>query len=187
MTNPFTEAAGWDLDNMPTSDDYLPAGDHKVTIQAVDPSLTSAKGYPQLEVTVGNDKGSLRKKLTLTGHRNSIADVMRLVKAVGSPPPGDGDVAGDLRLSKAYVDQWVGKEVGIEARDEPGFSDPSKTYTNITAFVPAAGLVERVIPRTQSDFGGDTSGGWAGGSTPAPAATGWPAAATPAKQDDIPF
>lgn len=149
MSNPFAVEA-WDATSAGASDQYLRAGDHVVTVVEADGTTTSSGGYPQVELRLENENGSIRDWLVITPA--TYGKVAQVIQAVGAELPDENtDISqDDHRIAQSYLDaHWIGKKVGIIARDEPAYNDPSKMRTKIKGYVP----VDKITPSAVSNAG----------------------------------
>jgi hypothetical protein len=136
MSNPFTEETAWEV-----SGDILPAGNHVVWIGSVDggDEQWSRNGYPQIEVKASNDQGEITDWIVVI--QSSIGKVVALTDAAGLPRPTDEQVREareGFRLDAGYLQQLVGRQIGVIVREEPKRDDPSKMRTEVRGWVPAS-------------------------------------------------
>ncbi|CAB4197815.1 hypothetical protein UFOVP1313_33 [uncultured Caudovirales phage] len=153
MGNPFAVEA-WDVSSAGGSaDSFLGAGDHVVTVQEVDGTTTSSGGYPQIELRLGNESGSIRDWLVITP--STYGKIAQVIQALGVElPDAETEISqDDHRVAQGYLDGWIGKSVGVIARDEPAYNDPSKMRTRIKGYV----SVDKITPAPASN-GGDVQG-----------------------------
>jgi len=129
-------------------DSMLPVGDHVVTI--VDPrSGDSSGGFPQVELRVENELGSLRDWLVITP--NTIGKVVMVFDAAGVARPQDGEYDPETgKLTDACVDRLHNRKVGVIVREEPDNRDPTKMRRRIMGYTDASQIT--------SDIPADTGG-----------------------------
>jgi len=154
MSNPFAVEA-WEAEG----DAYLRAGDHVVTVAEADGTTTSSGGYPQIELRLENDGGSIRDWIVITPA--TYGKIAQVIQAIGAELPDENQHISkdDHRIAQAYLDaQWVGKQVGIIAREEPGYNDPSKMWTKIKGYVSVDKIVPGATPPVSN--AGDVQGGF---------------------------
>jgi hypothetical protein len=162
MSNPFKDAEAWDVNDST----ILGEGDYVLNVDSIDGTGNSSGGYPQIEIQMSNSAGSLRDWIVVT--QSSIGRVVAFTDAVGLPRPTDEQIqdTGDgFRLAKAYLDQALSKKVGVVARDEPDYKDPSKRRTRIAGYRKPGGITPGAP--NNSDFPAAASGtGSIPGTTP---------------------
>jgi hypothetical protein len=166
MSNPFADQP-WETSSVT---DILPAGDHVVTISAVEDG-TSSGGHPQLEVKAGNDEGVITDWIVVIP--TALWRATSLFAACGLEKPADGQVKEEgtgYRIDPAYFGQCVGKQVGVLVRQEPDRNDPTRMRDRVKGWV----TVEE-ITAAHTDAPAD------GFKDPVPAGAGKVA------DDDIPF
>jgi hypothetical protein len=143
--NPFKSEKAWSVNE--GSGVILPAGDHVVEVLDADGEGTSSGGYPQLEVKCGNADGEIRDWIVVIP--STIGKVVQLTDAAGVDRPTDEQVVADgagYRLDAKYLDQLVGKKVGIIVREEPDRNDPSRTRTRVKGYVPSGQIAASDVP-----------------------------------------
>jgi hypothetical protein len=144
--NPFQSTDAWEVQ----TERLLPDGNHVVTIQSAEDGTSSGQ-HPQIELEVSNSQGRLRDWLVITDA--SIGKVVALAQAASVELPSDEDILDGLRLKQSWMDKLVGKKVGIVARDEPDYKDPTKTRTRIQGYVaPERIKASDVPPNGETDF-----------------------------------
>ena len=127
--NPFASEDAWEV----STDTILPAGDYVLDVLEAESGLSSGN-YPQVELKLGNDQGTIRDWVVIT--QNSIGRVVQLTDALGLDRPGDGEFnAETLALSDAYIAKMVGRRVGVVVRSEPDYNDPTKTRDRVKGYV----------------------------------------------------
>jgi len=129
-------------------DQLLPIGDHVVTI--INPmSGDSSGGFPQVELRVENELGSLRDWLVITP--NTIGKVVMVFDAAGVDRPQDGEFDPETgKLTDACVDRLHNRKVGVIVREEPDNRDPTKMRRRIMGYTDVAQIT--------SDIPADTAG-----------------------------
>jgi len=150
-------------------DSLLPIGDHVVTI--VNPMAgQSSGGYPQVELRVESEIGSLRDWIVITP--STIGKIVQVFDAAGVDRPQDGEYDTETgALTDACVDRLHNRKVGVVVRDEPDNRDPTKMRRRVQGYVDAHQIT--------SDIPANTAG------LPQPSA---PSASRPADEDDkVPF
>jgi hypothetical protein len=154
MSNPFAVEA-WEVGGAGGADSFLGAGDHLVSVLEVDGTTTSSGGYPQIELRLGNDNGSIRDWLVITPA--TLGKISQVIQALGVElPDTETEISqADNRVSQSYLDGWIGKQVGIVAREEPAYNDPSKMRTKIKGYVPADKITPSPAPVSNA---GDVQG-----------------------------
>jgi len=143
MNNPFADTE-WKTS---AGADILPPGDHIVTIDDLDGTETSSGGYPQIVVNASNDQGSIRDWLVTIPSATFRA--ASLFAACELEKPEDDQVKEDgqgFRISPGYLDQCVGKKVGVIVRTEPKYNDPSQTRTVVKGWVKASEISSSDLP-----------------------------------------
>jgi hypothetical protein len=133
MTNPFATADPWTV----STDTILPAGNHVCTIEDIDDKDRSKSGYFQWKIKLVNTEGSITDWMVIdptAGPRK----LMGLASAVGVSAPADTDLDGpdNLDLSDSYRKRFLGKKVGVVARDEEKWNDPTQTPVRVQGYVP---------------------------------------------------
>jgi hypothetical protein len=159
--NPFATEKAWAV-----GEGILPAGDHVVEVLEASGTGTSSGGYPQIEIRVGNADGEIRDWIVVIP--TTIGKVVQLTDAVGLDRPTDAQVEADgpgYRLDPKYLDQLIGKKVGVLVRQEADRNDPTKMRDRVKGYVPHGDI-------GPSDVPADTSG---------------LSDAKPADDEDIPF
>lgn len=133
MSNPFAVDA-WEVGEE-TATQYLTAGNHVVTVAQVDGTTTSSGGYPQIELRLENENGSIRDWLVITPA--TFGKIAQVIQALGADLPDEHTQVSqdDHRIEQSYLDSWKGKKVGIIARDEPAYNDPTKMRTRIKGYI----------------------------------------------------
>jgi len=115
---------------------YLGAGNHVCSITAAN-ATTSSGGNPQIELEVGNDNGTLRDWIVITPA--SFGKVVMLAQAAGVEPTEEEAESFKTNGGRA-PDTWLrrleGKQIGVVAREEADFKDPSKTRVRVQGYVP---------------------------------------------------
>jgi hypothetical protein len=154
MSNPFATEEAWKVDG----GGYLPIGDHKCTVLAIDGTGTSSGNYPQVEIEVGNAAGesSTDKIVTL---RKTVGKIGQFIEAIGLEIPSEEEQTWDgdqFRLSPEYLNQALGKEVGVVVRGEPGRTDPTKTFSVIKGYVPVDKIDSDLTPNADQTGIGQT-------------------------------
>lgn len=164
MSFDYSGAEAWKV-----QDSMLPVGDHVVTIS--DPMTgQSSGGYPQIELRVENELGSLRDWLVITPA--AIGKVVQVFDAAGIERPQDGEFDPQTgALEQSYVDRLHNRKVGVIVREEPDNRDPSKMRRRIMGYTD--------VHQITSDIPADTTG------LPDVSA---PSASRPADEDErVPF
>jgi hypothetical protein len=113
----------------------LPPGNHVVTIDRADVTA-SRGGHPQIELSVSNKDGELRDWLVIT--QESFGKVIALAQAADIEPTDEEKQSFDsngLKPPQSFVDRLLGRSVGIVAREEESFKDPTKKITRIQGYV----------------------------------------------------
>lgn len=178
-SNPFASAETWDV----STGTFLAAGNHKVTIRSVDGSGVSSGGYPQIEVEVGNDQGTIRDWIVITP--NTVGKVTQLTDAAGLGRPTDAQVKQDgsgFRIDPAYLAQLVNRTIGVVVRAEPDNRNPGQTRDRVKGYVDPSKIGTSDLPTMGSAGGFDSSSDTVVGNSTFPSAV---AGAT--NDDKIPF
>jgi hypothetical protein len=147
--NPFATEKAWAV-----GEGILPAGDHVVEVLEASGTGTSSGGYPQIEVKVGNADGEIRDWIVVIP--STIGKVVQLTDAVGLPRPEDAQVEADgpgFRLDPKYLDQLIGKKVGVLVRQEPDRNDPTKMRDRVKGYVPASDIGPSDVPADTAGLG----------------------------------
>jgi hypothetical protein len=132
LGNPFQTEEAWNV----STGTMLTEGDHFCHVTSVNGSGTSSGGYPQIEIEVGNAEGSIRDWIVVIP--TSIGRVVQLTDACGLPRPTDEQVEMEpngYRLDAEYLEQLVGKAVGVIVRAEPDRLDPTRTRDRVKGYV----------------------------------------------------
>jgi len=143
MSNPFASAEAWEA----SGDTILTAGDHVVKVNEVDGGGNSSGGYPQIELRLGNEQGTIRDWIVVIP--STIGKVVQLTDAAGLPRPDDSEITQEgqgWRIDASYLDQLYGKTIGVILRDEPDRNDPSRMRTRVKGYVPASQLGSDIPP-----------------------------------------
>jgi hypothetical protein len=144
MTNAFASADPWTVG----TSTLLPAGNHVVEIAEIDDSERTKGGYFQWKIKVRNDSGELTDWMAFDP-QSGPRKLMGLANAAGVAAPQDDEVGsawgGSYQgpqdaINPAYKQKFIGKTVGVVARDEPKFNDPTKTQTRVQGYVDAKTL-----------------------------------------------
>jgi len=104
----------------PRTQDILKAGNYVVRITEIE-NTESSGGFPMLKITVEQDMGRQWDNLVISPNEFSVSKLMGLIDSTGveRPNPDTGEIDKDTgRLSDAFVNSMVGREVGIIVRDE---------------------------------------------------------------------
>lgn len=133
MSNPFATEEAWNV----STGEYLPSGNHLVKVDSIEPDHSS-KGNPQFVIEVSNAQGSKTNWLTVTPQ--SIGGVINFTDACGLDRPTDEQVETDAKSgftvpTLAYMQQAVGKSVGVVIRDEDKWDDPTKKVAKVQGYV----------------------------------------------------
>jgi hypothetical protein len=170
--NPFATEEAWNV----STGTILPAGNHACKVLSIDGSATSSGGHPQVDIVTGNDEGQITDWRVVIP--TSIGGFVQFTDAVGLPRPADDEVKPDgtgFRIKQEYLDQAVGKDVGVVVRSEPDRNDPNKTRDRVKGYVPVSEIDNE--PTTPSASYADTN----------VAGHSFPAAVGTKTDDDIPF
>lgn len=133
MTNAFTSAEAWE----PQLEQILGPGNHLVTIIEAEDD-TSSGGHPQINLLFRNPQGQIRDWRTVTDA--SVGAVVALAQSAHIDLPTDEDIVEGLRLKQSYLDQLIGKSIGIVVREEPSWKDPTKMRSVVQGYVSAERL-----------------------------------------------
>jgi hypothetical protein len=170
MGNPFADVA-WETTNPDAVGGILPEGNHLVTIDKVDGTGLSSGGHPQIEVEASNDQGQIRDWMVTIP--SAAFRPAALFAACGLEKPTEKqwlEEGTGFRLDPKYLEQCVGKTVGVIVREEPSWKDPTKMRSQVKGW-----CTPEEIEALKTDLPADTEGlgnGKAPGSAP---------------DDDIPF
>jgi hypothetical protein len=147
--NPFATEQAWSVSEGTGS--ILPEGDHVVEILSCEGSGTSSGGYPQLELQVGNADGQIRDWIVVIP--STIGKVVQLTDAAGLERPNEAQVLSEgpgYRLDPKYLDQLVGRQVGVLVRQEPDRNDPTRMRDRVKGYVTAGSIAKSDIPQDPS-------------------------------------
>jgi hypothetical protein len=148
--NPFASERAWTVSE---GGEILPAGEHLVEIEEVDGGNKSSGGHPQIEVRLSNNEGQIRDWIVVIPA--TIGRVAMFTDAAGLDRPSDAQVTAEgsgYRLDARYLDQLIGRKVGVVVRDEKDRNDPTRTRQRVAGYVPASSVAGK------SDVPSDTSG-----------------------------
>lgn len=130
-SNPFAQAEAWEVGTSAIlaadMDTGHGLGNHLCTITEVDGSAVSGSGSPTIIVKTGNSQGDITNWLTVLPQ--TIGKVVNLTDAAGIDRPSDEQVRPDgpgFRLDDKYLQQLIGKQVGVIVRKEKDNRDPTK-------------------------------------------------------------
>jgi hypothetical protein len=152
--NPFAQEQAWELSD---GGGILPDGDHKVFVLEVDGTSTSSGSHPQIVVKCGNDDGEIRDWIVVIPA--TIGKVNQLTDAIGLDRPDDEQVKPEgtgFRLKTSYLNQMLGKPVGVRIKSKPKRNDPSQTFSEVLGYMPAS-QVESDVTNNLDGTGAPTS------------------------------
>lgn len=133
-TNPFATEEAWDVN----TGTFLGIGDHVCEVREIDGTGNSSGNHPQIEVKVANGDGEIRDWIVVIP--STIGKVIQLTDACGLRRPNDEEVVPEgtgFRLADAYLQQLVGKRVGVIVRGEPDRNDPQRIRERVKGYVDA--------------------------------------------------
>jgi hypothetical protein len=148
--NPFASERAWTVSE---GGEILPAGEHVVEIEEADGGGKSSGGYPQIEVRLSNNEGQIRDWIVVIPA--TIGRVAMFTDAAGLERPTDEQVTAEgagYRLDPRYLDQLIGRKVGVVVRDEKDRNDPSRTRQRVAGYVPADSIAKSDVPSDTSGF-----------------------------------
>jgi hypothetical protein len=141
MSNPFATEQAWEI----TTDEFLGKGDHKTKVIEADTSERSSGGYPQIVLKLANAAGaSIRDWVTITDR--SYGKIVQIIQALGLEPPKDDEIEVDEETgftipTDAYVQTWVGKDVGVVVRPQQKYGAPEgEMVDRVQGYVPVTSI-----------------------------------------------
>jgi len=93
------------------------------------------RNHFEIRLKLANQQGTIRDWLVIT--ENSVGKVVALANAARVDLPSDADVVdtAKLALSQGYVDQFIGKSVGVVIRNETDYKDPTQERPRVQGYV----------------------------------------------------
>lgn len=145
--NPFADVEAWDVTG--GGGNYLPNGNHIVTIRIADDATARTSGNPQIYVEIEDDRGR-EKKHWVNYHANFLSQVVAVFDAAGIDRPQDGefDPENNFRLTEGCRKRLIGKKVGVVMRDGDPSQKDGKIYPEVKGFT----TVERLKEMGEQDM-----------------------------------
>jgi hypothetical protein len=132
--NPFATEEAWEA-----GDSILVARPEPYLVDILEAEQgTSSGGYPEIVVKTGNEEGQITDWIVVTDA--TVGKVLMLTEAAGLDRPTDEQVSKvdkGWALDPKYVQQLIGKKVGVKVRAEKDQRDPTKTRDRVAGYVPA--------------------------------------------------
>lgn len=158
MPNAFDQADAWNPEGG-SSDDWIPNGDHVVSVRVADDDTAKSSGNPKLAVELEDDQGRQRKDW-IPYSEKFLNRIVSIFDAAGIDRPRDGefDPQDHMRLTSQCRGRLIGKKVGIIVRD----GDPNldgKIFPEVQGYVLPSRITQVDMPATdRSDVPIDTTG-----------------------------
>ena len=104
----------------PRLQEFLPKGNYVIRITEIENVLSSG-GYPMLKIRLESDAGYQFDNLVISPNEFSVSKLLGLIDSakIPRPDPEKGEIDKESgKLSDAYVNKLIGREVGVIVRDE---------------------------------------------------------------------